>query len=40
MNMRGYEQIDGEHYDASSIASPVTNDMSIHMILVMMLIAG
>ena len=29
LNGRGYEQVDGEHYDASSIASPVTNDVTI-----------
>ena len=29
LNGRGYEQVDGDHYDASSIASPVTNDVTI-----------
>ena len=40
MNMRGYKQIDGEHYDGSSIASPVTNDVSIRIIFVLWIIAG
>jgi hypothetical protein len=40
LNMRGYEQEDGEHYDSASIASPVTNDITIRMMLVLMLMAG
>ena len=27
INMRGYEQIDGDHYDSASISSPVTNNV-------------
>ena len=40
MNMRGYEQEDGEHYDSASIASPVTNDITIRMMIVLMLMTG
>ena len=40
MNMRGYEQKLGEHYNASSISSPVTNDVTISIMLVLMLMAG
>ena len=40
MNMRGYEQKDGEHFDSSSISSPVTNDVSIRCVLVLMIMAG
>lgn len=40
INMRGYEQIDGEHYDSASISSPVTNDVSIRVILTILIMAG
>ena len=40
MNMRGYEQIEGEHYDSSSISSPVTNDVSVRTILTLMIMAN
>ena len=39
MNMRGYEQIDGQHYDSASILSPVTNDITIRIVLVLMVMA-
>jgi arginine utilization protein RocB len=29
MNMRGYEQVDGKHFDSASISVSVTNDLSI-----------
>ena len=37
--MRGYEQEDGEHYDSASISYPVTNDVSIRVMLTLMLMA-
>ena len=40
INGRGYEQIDGIHYDSSSIHSPVTNDISVRIVLVLALMAG
>ena len=40
LNMRGYEQVDGDHYDSASISSPVTNDVSIRVMLALMLMAG
>jgi hypothetical protein len=40
VNMRGYEQVDGEHYDSDNIASPVTNDVSVRVCLVLMLMAN
>ena len=40
MNMRGFEQDDGEHYDSASISSPVTNDVSVRVLLVLMLMAN
>jgi len=33
MNMRGYEQEENVHYDPSSTAAPVTNDVTIRMML-------
>jgi len=39
LNGRGYEQIDGEHYDGMSIASPVTTDATIRITVVLMLLA-
>ena len=40
LNMRGYEQVNGEHYDESSISSPVTNDSTIRVVLILMLMAA
>ena len=36
LKMRGYEQVDGQHYDEASISSPVTNDTTIRIVLVLM----
>jgi hypothetical protein len=38
LNARGYEQVDGIHYDSSTISSPVTNDATIRIIMVLMII--
>ena len=35
LNARGYEKIDGVHYDSANIASPVINDISIKVVLVL-----
>ena len=40
LNARGYEQIDGIHYDGSSIHAPVTNDTSVRTVMVLALMAG
>ena len=37
INMRGYEQIDGDHYDSAPISSPVTNDVRVRVLLVLMI---
>jgi hypothetical protein len=34
MTGRGYEQVDGKHYDSDSIASPVVNNITIHLLFV------
>jgi hypothetical protein len=38
LNARGCELIDGHHYDSSSISSPVTNDATIRITVVLMII--
>ncbi len=40
VNVRGFCQIEGEHYDGTSISAPVTNAMTIKMSLVLMLMQG
>jgi histone deacetylase 1/2 len=39
LNARGYEQVDGVHYDSHSISAPVTNDVTIHIVLVLLIMA-
>ena len=40
LNMRGFEQEEGIHYDPSSTTAPVTNDVTIRMMLTLALMAG
>ena len=40
MNARGYEQVDGEHYDKDSKFAPVVTDTTIHIVLIMIVMAG
>ena len=37
LNARGFEQREGEHFDITDIASPVVNDITIRVVLVLML---
>jgi hypothetical protein len=37
VNVRSFKQIDGQHYDGTSISAPVTNDMTIRIALTIML---
>ena len=37
VNVRGFKQIDGQHYDGTSISAPVTNAMTIKIVLTLML---
>ena len=39
INARGYEQVDGEHYDSANIASPVVNEASMFIILIIICMA-
>ena len=38
VNARGYEQVDGEHYDRDSVASPTINIVTVRIILVILLL--
>ena len=40
LNARGFKQVDGEHYDSSSIASPVINDATVQILLTLMIMAN
>lgn len=40
LNARGFKQVDGVHFDGSSIHSPVTNAATIRIVLVLMLMAA
>ena len=40
INVRGFKQVEGQHYNASSISAPVTNGMTIKLVLVLMLASG
>ena len=40
INVRGFKQVEGQHYDASSISAPVTNGMTIKLVLSLMLASG
>eukprot|EP00957_Ditylum_brightwellii_P130290 9938581-Ditylum_brightwellii.AAC.1 len=40
LNAHGYEQVDGIHYDESSIHAPVTNETSVRTVMVLALMAG
>ena len=37
-NMRGFEQRDSEHFDSHNISSPVTNDVTIRLMFILMMI--
>jgi hypothetical protein len=40
INVRGFKQVKGQHYNASSISAPVTNGMTIKLVLTLMLASG
>ena len=40
MNARKFQQVEGVHYDSEDIASPVTNDMSIRIVMVLTQMEG
>eukprot|EP00957_Ditylum_brightwellii_P139618 10641172-Ditylum_brightwellii.AAC.1 len=40
INSRSYKQVDGVHYDSISIRAPITNQNSVHIVMVLALMAG
>jgi len=40
LNARGYEQVDGEHYDEDAKSAPVVNDATIRILLILIIMAG
>jgi hypothetical protein len=40
LNARGYEQVDGEHYNKDSKYAPVVTNATIHIILILIIMAG
>jgi hypothetical protein len=40
VNIRGFKQIDRQHYNCTSISVPVTNAMTIRIVLTIMLMQG
>ena len=40
LNARGFKQIEGKHFDGSSIHAPVTNAFTIRILLVLMILSG
>jgi hypothetical protein len=40
INVRGFKQVEGQHFDAPSISAPVTNRMTIKLVLMLMLTSG
>ena len=40
VNVRGFRQVDGEHYNGNGISAPVTNTMMKKMVLMLMLMQG
>ncbi len=39
MNARGFKQVEGQHYDSTTISSPVTNSATIRIMLMLMIMA-
>ena len=40
LNARGFEQIEGDHYDPEHVSSPVTNECTIRIVLILMIMAN
>ena len=40
LNARGYEQVEGEHYNPNEVSSPVASDVTIRVVLVLMIMAN
>ena len=40
INARGYKQVDGQHYEEHDISAPVTNEITIRIVLTLMIMAS
>ena len=40
MNARGFKQVEGQHYDGTTISSPVTNSATTRIVLTLMIMAN
>ena len=40
LNMRGFEAEDGVHYDSTSTAAPVTNEITIRLVMTLAIMTG
>ncbi len=40
LNARGYEQVDGVHYDSIDLAAPVAGNMTVMIVLILMIMAA
>jgi hypothetical protein len=40
MNARGFKQVEGQHYNVTTISSPVTNSATIRIVLMLMIMAN
>jgi hypothetical protein len=40
MNARGFKQVEGQHYEGTTISSPVTNSATIRIVLTLMIMAS
>ena len=40
LNLRGFKQVDGEHFDSHNVSSPVANIITIHIVLALITIIG
>ena len=40
MNARGFKQVEGQHFDGTTISSPVTNSATIIIVLTLMIMAN
>eukprot|EP00957_Ditylum_brightwellii_P078676 5982118-Ditylum_brightwellii.AAC.1 len=40
LNARGFEQVDGLHYDSKDLSTPVVSDMTMRMVMILIIMAA
>ena len=40
LNAHAFKQVDGQSYDSANIHAPITNNVTVRLVLVLMLMAG